>query len=354
MDAIQSLWESLKKKLAGPPTPQASGSAPFRQGPASVPVTGQTLSHPTPGMPTGGAVAQPPPSSASKRESFDSACQSSAQSPHAEQTPSSPSASPDCPADDTKKDCCSKLKVEQLRQIFTGATSEVLEKMVNAFNLYSPRFGMDSCLIKAHFFAQVLAEVGPKGKPVEENLNYSSTALLKFAYYKKNPTDSTEHAYKPEVIANHAYNRTDLGNTVKGDGWKYRGRGYIQLTGKRNYESTQNLFYKEFAGDICQQVNWVDNPDSIISDIRLGLLSALLFWEQQNLNSKASGLSKEHSYAVTRVVNKHTDTYLIRRGYFHKIYGALNLKECPRIYKNEKADYLRELYEDVLRYSSIA
>lgn len=89
----------------------------------------------------------------------------------------------------------------------------------------------------AHFFGQVGHETG-EFKWFSENLNYSASNLVKvFKKYFPTYTIANEYAYKPEKIANRVYaNRMGNGSESSGDGWKYRGRGALQLTGKYNYE----------------------------------------------------------------------------------------------------------------------
>lgn len=88
----------------------------------------------------------------------------------------------------------------------------------------------------AHFFGQVAHETG-NFTVFEENLNYSTEGLLKtFKKYFPTYTLAQEYARRPQRIANRVYaNRMGNGDEASGDGWRYRGRGAIQLTGKFNY-----------------------------------------------------------------------------------------------------------------------
>ncbi|MEO1405486.1 MAG: hypothetical protein AAFV54_03220, partial [Pseudomonadota bacterium] len=94
----------------------------------------------------------------------------------------------------------------------------------------------------AHFIGQGLIETGWL-RYTEENLNYSREALIAtFSYYRDNPDLARQHARKPELIANTVYGRhPTLGNTEPGDGWRYRGRGFIQLTGRDNYQKYSDI-----------------------------------------------------------------------------------------------------------------
>ncbi|QAU04575.1 hypothetical protein Va1_316 [Vibrio phage Va1] len=136
---------------------------------------------------------------------------------------------------------------------------------------------------QAAFIAQCGHESGG-WRVFSENLNYSSKALnIVFAkYFKRAGRDASAYHRQPERIANVVYaNRMGNGNTVSGDGWKYRGRGPIQLTGKNNYQAFEksSLFRSNF-GDL----SIVDNPDLVSTNKSIALLSAIWYWETNNLN----------------------------------------------------------------------
>ena len=150
------------------------------------------------------------------------------------------------------------------------------------------RFEIDTPLRISHFLAQCAHE-SANFELVEENLNYSESGLLKvFGKYFKPDTAKT-YARKPEMIANRVYaNRMGNGPESSGDGWKYRGRGYIQLTGKDNYK----MF------DSRVDANIVGNPD-LVADV-YPLLSAAWFWYIKGINVHADLNNIER---VTRKVN---------------------------------------------------
>src|SRR5690606_23654812 len=86
----------------------------------------------------------------------------------------------------------------------------------------------------AHFVGQCAHETGGFTR-LEENLNYVAESLIRVWPSHFNPTNAHKYDRNPEKIANRAYaNRMENGDEESGDGWKYRGRGPIQLTGKRN------------------------------------------------------------------------------------------------------------------------
>ena len=146
----------------------------------------------------------------------------------------------------------------------------------------------------AHFFGQCAHESG-NFKVFSENLNYSADGLTKiFKKYFPTPTSTTGYARKPEKIANKVYaNRMGNGPESSGDGWKYRGRGPIQLTGKDNYSA--------FAADIGRP-DVVTNPDLVVSE--LAFESALWFFRKNNLLAVADkGVSTTVITQITKRVN---------------------------------------------------
>lgn len=140
-----------------------------------------------------------------------------------------------------------------------------------------PTHGIDTPLRAAHFLAQAAHESGTF-KFKSENLNYSKESLVKV--FPKYFTAASAQAYhrQPEKIANKVYaNRMGNGDEKSGDGWKFKGRGYIQLTGKNNY--------KQFSEDIKDNKVY-DNPDIVADDEYAGL-SAIWFWNKNGLSKIA-------------------------------------------------------------------
>src|SRR5574343_370682 len=148
----------------------------------------------------------------------------------------------------------------------------------------------------ANFFAQVGHETG-EFKLFSENLNYSADGLQKIfgSYF---PGD-LEQSYKmqPEKIANRVYaNRMGNGPEESGDGWKYRGRGALQLTGKANY--------KAFS-DFLKKPEIMDNPDLVATDYAFE--SALFFFTRNGLWLIASSVSDASILTLTKKINGGTN-----------------------------------------------
>ena len=117
---------------------------------------------------------------------------------------------------------------------------------------------------------------------LKENLNYSAEGLSKiFKKYFPTVESAQPYARNPEKIANKIYaNRMGNGSPESGDGYKYRGRGPIQLTGKDNYRA----FAKEMFDD---WENLFENPDWVTADRDFALMSAIWFWNKNKLNVQA-------------------------------------------------------------------
>lgn len=149
--------------------------------------------------------------------------------------------------------------------------------------------GIDTPMRIAHFLAQVLHESG-RLSVVQENLNYSAERLLRvFPRHFRDIEQARAYAHQPERIANRVYGgRMGNGNEASGDGYRYRGRGFIQLTGKHNYQG--------FADWSEEDV--VANPDLVSGE--LAALSAVYFWTTRKLNAMAD---VDDLTAITRRVN---------------------------------------------------
>ena len=145
-----------------------------------------------------------------------------------------------------------------------------------------PKYGITNERRVAHFLSQCAHESGGF-KRLEENLNYSAKALRAVfgRYFGDAPkADADEYARNPEMIANRVYNdeyrKYKMGNTEEGDGWRFRGRGLKQLTGRDNY----TRFGKSVGMTAEEAAEYVATPAGAIE-------SACWFWDTNNLNDIA-------------------------------------------------------------------
>jgi len=171
------------------------------------------------------------------------------------------------------------ITAEQFKHLFPRAQDPAswAESMANVF----PTYEIDTPHRIAAFLAQCGHESG--GWTVfEENLNYSAQGLNSiFKKYFPTLESAQPYARKPEMIANKIYaNRMGNGAPETGDGYKYRGRGPIQLTGKDNYRAFAKEMFEDWE-------NLFENPDWVTSDRDFALMSAIWFWNKNKLNVQA-------------------------------------------------------------------
>jgi putative chitinase len=174
------------------------------------------------------------------------------------------------------------------------------------------KFNITNNLRLAHFLAQCGHESGGF-KAVSENLNYSADGLKKIfgKYFPGNLNES--YARQPEKIAARVYaSRMGNGDETTKEGFKFRGRGYIQLTGKSNYTN-----FTKFIGEDC-----VSNPDLVAT--KYPLASAAFFFDSNKLWSICDkGADDATVTAVTKRVNGGTIGLPDRIKHFKEYYNLL-------------------------------
>ena len=160
----------------------------------------------------------------------------------------------------------------------------------------------------AHFLAQCHHE-SAGFNVVEENLNYSAEGLRRTFKKYFTQEQANEYAHNKVKIASRVYaNRMGNGDEASQDGWLYRGRGYIQLTGKDNYSALND----HIPGDILK------NPDLVAT--RYPMLSAAWFWDHNNINDLCDNETIED---VTRKVNGGLNGIVDRSRLFYKYLDIL-------------------------------
>ena len=175
---------------------------------------------------------------------------------------------------------------QQLLQILPQAR-QVAGFFVPALNAAMTRFKINSPVRMAAFIAQVGHESGQLTRMVE-NLNYSSDRLQAVWPNRFDAVLAAQVARKPEQIANIAYGGR-MGNALPGDGWKYRGRGLIQLTGANNYR----------AAGAALGLDLVNHPE-LVEQPETAALVAGWFWQSNGLNE----LADSGQFAkITRTIN---------------------------------------------------
>jgi putative chitinase len=165
-----------------------------------------------------------------------------------------------------------ELTLDQLKQLLPK--NQYVDHWHHALSQLLPDYEINTPERIAAFIAQCSHESGGF-VALKENLNYRAVTLRKI-FPKYFPTDDLANAFagKPEMIANRVYaSRMGNGDEASGDGFRYCGRGLIQLTGKSNYQS--------FADSL--EMNVEDVPD-YLSTFEGAAQSACWFWESNNLN----------------------------------------------------------------------
>ena len=198
------------------------------------------------------------------------------------------------------------LKLDKLK-------GHVPQIVIDSIPEVASKFGINTPLRVAHFLAQCGHESGGF-RLTQENLNYSSKGLNGI-FKKYFPTELSAVPYNrnPQKIANKVYsNRMGNGSEASGDGYKFRGRGYIQLTGKDNYTA----FGKSIGVDICS------NPDLVAS--KYALASAAWFFSKNGLHKIADeGASDVVVTKITKRVNGGTIGLPDRIKHFKEYYHLL-------------------------------
>ena len=164
-----------------------------------------------------------------------------------------------------------------------------LKLWVDALNVILPKYNIVTLGRVAAFLAQVAHESAGFAALVE-NMNYSADALMRIWPKRFDIKTAQQYARKPEKIANRAYaNRMGNGDEVSGEGWKYRGRGLIQITGKENYTRLSKFLGKT-----------LDETVTYCGTIEGAIESACFYWKTMGLNELAD---KGDMIAITKIIN---------------------------------------------------
>ena len=199
---------------------------------------------------------------------------------------------------------------EKIKKIFNKAPESRLKEFYETFNRYGRIFRIANQTQENFFLAQIVAETGYELEGKRENLNYSCDALKKiFSRYKNNPKWAERdgrcngHSANQVNIGNIAYaDRIGNGSIESGDGYRFRGGGYFQLTGRDNYEQIAKVINKLTN----ENVNINTLADKIV-DPKYATLSALAFWYDRKCYQCGD------IDCVTEKINKYTDTYQKRK-----------------------------------------
>jgi putative chitinase len=200
--------------------------------------------------------------------------------------------------------------LEQLKRILNN--NKYSEAWYNALIKILPEYNITTKLRVAAFLAQTGHE-SLNYTVLKENLNYSVLGLRK-VFPKYFPTDAIakEYARNPERIANRVYaNRMGNGDENSGDGYRYRGRGLIQLTGKENYQ--------KFAASI--NVTDVSDLQDYLITYEGAVQSAAWFWETHSLNTLAD---QGNFVLISKRINGGLIGIELRTANYNRVLGILH------------------------------
>lgn len=165
------------------------------------------------------------------------------------------------------------MTVDKIKLIMPKCPADWAEAILNI----APQFDIDTPLRLSSFIAQIAHESSELTR-LEENLNYSAERLVVvFPKYFPTLQDALPFNRKPQAIANKVYSgRMGNGNEVSGDGFTFRGRGPVQLTGRENYSNCGKAIKRDLIAD----------PDLLLHPVA-GIESACWFWNSKGLNALA-------------------------------------------------------------------
>ncbi|MCG8745296.1 glycoside hydrolase family 19 protein [Tenacibaculum finnmarkense] len=241
-----------------------------------------------------------------------------------------------------------------------------LQEAIDFLNSQRSFFKLTTCTRKAHFLAQLAAE--SKFTSMEEGFTYNWEKLKKTfgnfnTAYDSNNAKAKEWGYgydgktKAQVtatdkqsIANWAYGKnpkaSGLGNTAitsnwsntDADGWKYRGSGFIQLTGKSNFRNVTNKYNTWIArlNEAIAEEDFKANPEKLRTNKILAMAAALIYWKDKNILTRSDmGVGDDVLKAVTYRINSAFKGYAHRESYLEEAVKTLKVAECPD-YKHRK------------------
>lgn len=201
---------------------------------------------------------------------------------------------------------------QQVEQLLHGNPD--IDEWSSAMSLLFPKYEINTPARIAGFVAQCGHE-SQNFKTLEENLNYSAEGLNKIfpKYFVKAGRDAQAYHRQPEKIANIVYaGRMGNGDTASGEGWKFRGRGVIQLTGKDNY----SRFAKHIGKSIDETIEYLKTKQGALE-------SACWFWETNGLNEIADS---GDIVAMTKRINGGTIGLEDRKKHYEQALAVLGGK----------------------------
>lgn len=206
-----------------------------------------------------------------------------------------------------------QFTLAMMQHIFPNADVATLQSAMTELNAHIDLFKLDKPLRREHFFAQIRREAGPMLAVHEgESLDYPPARLrLKFSYFQVHSDESelygrtAQHPADQQAIANRAYsNRNGNGDIASGDGWKYRGRGLIQITGRTQYQSFTDWHQRNSAG-WSTEANLDFLADyALVGEVKYAVRSAAAYWINNRMYETADqGAAEGDVDNITKAIN---------------------------------------------------
>jgi predicted chitinase len=195
--------------------------------------------------------------------------------------------------------------LEMLELLAPGISQQDCTLLLTYLNRYMPKYQINTPLRICHFLSQVAHE--SNFKPHAENMNYRAERMREIYGCTGGPakylpaeddclngrkpereglwSNEEQYAHHPQALANLVYSgRMENGTEASGDGFKYRGRGLIQLTGRRNYRLYTQTHNEKFTDD---PIDFIQNPDLLVTDLKYSVESACFYWWKYSINTAA-------------------------------------------------------------------
>ena len=215
------------------------------------------------------------------------------------------------------------VTADRVRAVCPKADGGIIEAIVTGAPSALPAAGLNDPVRISHFFAQIATETGGLRR-LDENLSYTTVKRLRDIFPSKFKTDDSARSYirNAEKLANLVYAGRN-GNSRPDDGWKYRGSGLIQITGRENFDKVGSLV----GLDLVDDPELARKPDSAL-EIALG------YWTKRNINSVAGEASEDAVKRVTKLINPKLVGLSEREAYFRKAlkvfsHAAVSLASAP-------------------------
>jgi putative chitinase len=202
------------------------------------------------------------------------------------------------------------MQLTTLEGIFPHSSATLLQNYIDGLSKVFDQYTITSNQRQACFLGQVGVE-SDYFTCVEENLHYSYAELIRVFPSHFDAATAQAYANQPEAIANRVYaNRMGNGPETSGDGWNYRGRGLIQITGKDNYQA----FADSLGMTLDQVTTYLSTPEG-------ACMSAGWFWGSHNLNPLADNFEVTN---ITKAINGGTNGIAERIAISNQALRALN------------------------------